>query len=204
VGEVKRRKGKSMTKSTRLIEGDLIAPPAWRNWAMIVFGLVAAGLGFNLRELGRAFVDIPNFADSDIALYLGLALILVGMPVLLHGGTMLWRRPRYVIGADRLQSVEGRETVKFEIQYENLAAIEICKQNRVAAPFLGFRFHDADLYPAEMLGQKQVARDQLKKLGYDWHIPEAMSTEALLVVLDKIRERWRPYRSGLQDDPEEA
>ena len=123
--------------------------------------------------------------------------------MLYFGGWALWRRPRVIVGADRLQVVEGRDTVKVEIMFVDVDVIELCKPGWGATPFIGVRFSKPKRCPPQILGQPTLARRNVEKLGYHWSITQMAAAEPLANVLEKIKRRLRTYHSNPPRDTDE-
>src|SRR5688500_14837055 len=107
--------------------GDVIRPPRARAWLAVAIGLLAAASTLGAAALiAAARADDPPPAAELVCLsgFGGLGL-LTGLPVAAFGWWQLRRRPRWVLGADRMQYVVGAADVRVEIRYENLAAADL-------------------------------------------------------------------------------
>ncbi len=97
----------------------------------------------------------------------------------------LTRKPRLVLGDDRMQWVEGKR-VHWEVHYEHVAAIELFN-GPLGAKAIGIRLHLPESLEARMTRlpwKWRLWQAQWKRFGFDIVLPPRQSTEPVERVLE--------------------
>jgi hypothetical protein len=160
----------------------------------VLLGVVLGGIGIGLTLLA--------IAGSGV----GWGLIPCGVALTAFGSLWLWcgrhvwaLKPRLVLGADRLQWVEGKNVV-WQVPYDNVTRLALFAAGPLGRPCLGIRLQTP--------GQLDQARPRLPwhwrrlrgRYGFDLSFPLDLCSEPPERMLEAMLTRLHRY----QDAPGEA
>jgi hypothetical protein len=182
-----------------IADGDVIRRPVHQAWMFIVFGLAA--LSFGLAWLGVFWwFAIQRSPPTGIAVLfhvLGFIMVLVGVVVLTYGIRQRSQCPRWVFGVDRLQYVVGqgeKAEVWWDVPYENLEAVELCKPSLGLEPFIGLRLFEPQAFPVRVA--PFISQTLLERFGFDYRIAKVECDMPLTRVLELLQERMAAWKES--------
>jgi hypothetical protein len=184
-----------------VVEGDIIRYPLWRSWLGIGFGIFFGLQGIGTIVFGL-FVVLGNRAPSPSPGFIvflfggGLVVIIFALAITLMCLWQIKDRPRWVIGPDQLQFVQGVSRVRLSIPYSNLAAVELCKPGWGIEPFIGLRLVYPELVKFYAGGAPLISHRIHQGFGYHWRITTAESDHSLSTVREMIQRRLAKWRAG--------
>jgi hypothetical protein len=127
---------------------------------------------------------------------MGLFILIAGIVFFRFGWWQIRDRPRWVIGRDRVQFMDGDSRVRVYIPYTNLAAVDICKPRKGVAPFIGLRLVHPEVFKIYAGLRPLRARKIHQAFGYDECITQAESDLPLRVVLEMIQGRFLQWQAA--------
>jgi hypothetical protein len=199
----------SVNDAPLAVDGDVIRRPVWHSWMLLGFGVYCTAVGLGV----LAFVIFIWSRNGHAQPPRVLITFCVGTGIFsLAGGAFLFRfglwyligRPRWVIGADQLQFIDGPARVRLAIPYANLAAAELSKPGMGVAPFIGLRLVYPELIKFYAGSMPVNARRRLARFGFHWWIAGNESEAPLPIVLEKIQRRFQQWKATASGSPASA
>jgi hypothetical protein len=192
----------SATDTPPAVDGYIVHPPMWRAWLLVIIGLPVLALSLGMIGLWLWMVfrnwpmAMPETAVTLCLLGIGSFNLLCFANVVHFGWWQIQNRPRWVVGADQLQFIEGASRVRLSIPYTNLDAASLVKPGMGLLPFIGLRL----VYPALLkfyAGDTYWTQPNLhRRFGYHWRIASTESKVPLEIVQEKLRGCLQAWRSA--------
>jgi hypothetical protein len=180
------------------VDGEVIPLARYQPFVGIL-GIIV-GIMVTLTGLGLALDSL--FMDEDLWPSFAFPLGSVGVLMIWAGWYNLTRKPRLVLGYDRMQRLHGKRVV-WELPYENIGEIKLFTDRFDIIPIrrLGIILLAPEIFDLARPRRARTRKWNRKWRGVDFHIPAFLTPEPPERLLDVVLTCYHRFKTNEAEKP---